>query len=91
VRFAQLNGSVNVGHPVTALASPVGPALAANPDGLMGTLAPVWQVAIGGCVVLVVIAASARLARRGPSRMTTALLVTGVAIVGLTVIGILSG
>jgi hypothetical protein len=60
-------------------------------DGLLGVLAPVWQIAIGGCVLFVLVAASARLARRGRSRMTTALLVTGAAIIGLAVIGVLTG
>ncbi len=59
-------------------------------DGLLATLAPAWQVVIGGCVLVVVVAASARLARRGRSRMTTALLVTGAAAIGLAVIGVLA-
>jgi hypothetical protein len=64
--------------------------LAYSADGLLAMLAPVWQVVIGGCVLVVVIAASARLARRGRSRMTTALLVTGAAAIGLAVIGVLA-
>jgi hypothetical protein len=59
-------------------------------NGLLGALAPIWQALIGGCVLLVLVAASVRLARRGRSRMTTALLVTGVAVIGLAVIGILT-
>jgi hypothetical protein len=59
-------------------------------DGLLATAAPIWQILIGGCVLLALIAASARLARRGRSRMTTALLVTGVAIIGLAVVGVLT-
>ena len=47
-------------------------------DALLGLLLPFWQLVIGGCrgrrLVLV---SMRRLARRGPSRMTTALLVTG--------------
>jgi hypothetical protein len=62
----------------------------ANNDGLLATVAPIWQIVIGGCVILSLVAASARLARRGRSRMTTALLVTGAAIVGLAVIGVLT-
>jgi hypothetical protein len=62
----------------------------ANEDGLLAMLAPVWQLIIGGCVLIAVIAASARLARRGRSRMTTALLVTGAAIVGLALLGLLT-
>jgi hypothetical protein len=59
-------------------------------DGLLAALAPIWQVAIGACVLVVLAAASARLARRGRSRMTTAVLVTGAAAVGLVVIGVLA-
>jgi hypothetical protein len=59
-------------------------------DGLLVALAPIWQIAIGCCVLVVLVAASARLASRGRSRMTTALLVTGAAIVGLTVLGLLT-
>ncbi len=62
----------------------------ANEDGLLAMLAPVWQLIIGGCVLFAVIAASARLARRGRSRMTTALLVIGTAIVGLALLGLLT-
>lgn len=63
---------------------------AAPADGLLATLAPAWQAVIGGCVLIVLVAASARLARRGRSRMTTALLVTGAAAIGLAVIGVLA-
>jgi hypothetical protein len=62
----------------------------ATDDGLLAMLAPVWQIVIGTCVLVVVIAASARLALRGRSRMTTALLVTGTAAVALAVIGVLT-
>jgi hypothetical protein len=62
----------------------------ATSDGLLATAAPIWQIAIGGCVLLVLVAASARLARRGRSRMTTALLVTGAAVISLAVIGVLT-
>jgi hypothetical protein len=62
----------------------------ATEDALLATLAPVWQIVIGGCVLVAVVAASARLARRGRSRMTTALLVTGAAIVGLALLGVLA-
>jgi hypothetical protein len=60
-------------------------------DGLFATAAPIWQIVIGGCVLVALVAASARLARRGRSRMTTALLVTGAAVISLAVIGVLSG
>jgi hypothetical protein len=59
-------------------------------DGLLATAAPIWQIIIGGCLLMALLAASARLARRGRSRMTTALLITGTAIVSLAVIGVLT-
>ncbi|GAA1817942.1 hypothetical protein HC028_20750 [Planosporangium flavigriseum] len=59
-------------------------------DGLLATLAPIWQIVIGGCVLVCLVAASVRLARRGRSRMTTALLVTAAAVVSLAVIGVLT-
>jgi hypothetical protein len=58
-------------------------------DALLGMLFPVWQLAIGLCVLAVLIASVRRLAARGPSRMTTALVVTGAAVVGLAVVGVL--
>ncbi len=91
-RFAQLNGQMSVAHPGTSVSSYRShDALPGSPaDGLLATLAPAWQVVIGGCVLVVLVAASARLARRGRSRMTTALLVTGAAAIGLAVIGVLT-
>jgi hypothetical protein len=59
-------------------------------EGLLATVAPIWQIVIGGCVLVALVAASARLARRGRSRMTTALLITGLAVVGLAVVGVLT-
>jgi hypothetical protein len=53
-------------------------------DALLGMLAPLWQVLIGCCVLLASVAAGMRLVRRGRSRMGTALLVTGAAIVALS-------
>jgi hypothetical protein len=73
-----------------AVVRPQGQPTATSDDGLLGTLAPIWQLVIGTCVLLAVVAASVRLARRGRSRMTTALLVTGMAAVVLAVIGVLT-
>lgn len=58
-------------------------------DALLSMLFPVWQLAIGVCVLATLVVSVGRLAARGPSRMTTALLVTGAAVVGLTVVGVL--
>ncbi|MGW4501940.1 hypothetical protein ACWENR_25435 [Micromonospora sp. NPDC004336] len=65
-----------------------GPALLAE-DALLGLLLPFWQLVIGAFVLFVVLASVARLARRGRSRMTTALLVTAAAIAGFAVVGVL--
>jgi uncharacterized BrkB/YihY/UPF0761 family membrane protein len=59
-------------------------------DALLGLLLPFWQLVIGLFVVVALVAAVYRLGRRGPSRMRTALLVTGGAIVGITLVGILT-
>jgi hypothetical protein len=58
-------------------------------DALLDLLLPVWQVAIGLCVLAAVVVAGFRLARRGPSRVTTGLLVTGGAVVALCALGLL--
>ncbi|MCL7461010.1 hypothetical protein ABT235_22085 [Micromonospora echinofusca] len=58
-------------------------------DALTGLLLPFWQLLIGAFVVFVVLVSVARLARRGRSRMTTALLVTAAAIAGFAVVGVL--
>jgi hypothetical protein len=60
-------------------------------DALLGMLLPFWQLVIGVCVVLAVGAAAYRLAARGPSRMTTALLVTGGAVVGIALLSYVAG
>jgi hypothetical protein len=60
-------------------------------DALLGMLLPFWQLVIGLCVLLAVGAACYRLAARGPSRMTTALLVTGTAVVGIVFLSYLAG
>lgn len=58
-------------------------------EAVLGLLLPIWQLVIGTTVLLVLIVTLRRLVRRGRSRMSTALMVTGGAIVGLTVLGIL--
>ena len=68
-------------------ASTSGPILAQ--DAVLNLLLPLWRLVIGGFVLFVLVAAGRRLAQRGPSRMTTALLVTAGAIVGLAVFGFL--
>jgi zinc transporter ZupT len=58
-------------------------------DALTGLLMPFWQLVIGAFVLVILVAAAYRLAQRGPSRMSFALLLTGGAIVFLTVAGVL--
>lgn len=58
-------------------------------DPLLGMLLPVWQLAIGLFVVAAVVVAGVRLAQRGPSRITTGLLVTGAAIVAICALSFL--
>jgi hypothetical protein len=58
-------------------------------DALLGLLFPIWQLAIGGCVLVTLVFATRGLLRRGPSRMTRALIVTGGAALGLAVLGLL--
>jgi hypothetical protein len=58
-------------------------------DALFGLLAPFWHLVLGTVMIVFLVAAGARLARRGRSRMNTALLVTGAGIVGLVLLGML--
>ena len=67
---------------------PTAPRLLAE-DALLNLLLPFWQLVIGAFVLFVLVASVGRLARRGRSRMTTGVLVSGAAIVGLGVIGFL--
>lgn len=63
------------------------PALAQ--DALLNLLLPVWQVVIGLCVVAAVVVGAVRLARRGPSRTTTALVLVGAVLLGICVVSLL--
>jgi hypothetical protein len=59
-------------------------------DALLGLLLPFWQLVLGAVIIVFVVFAAVRLARRGHSRMNTAILVTGAAVIGLVVIGVLT-
>ena len=65
------------------------PATTLAEEALLGLLLPFWQLVIGACVLVTVVVSVGRLVRRGPSRMTTAVLVTGGAVVCLAVLGVL--
>ena len=58
-------------------------------DALLDLLVPLWQLTIGGCVLVTLVFATRRLVRRGPSRMTSALIVTGAAVLILALLAIL--
>ncbi|MEU5566554.1 hypothetical protein [Micromonospora musae] len=58
-------------------------------EAVLGLLLPFWQLVIGAFVLVVVVLSIGRLARRGPSRMTTALVVTAAAIAGFALVGVL--
>jgi hypothetical protein len=58
-------------------------------DALLDLLLPFWQLVIGVLVLVVLALSVRRLASRGRSRMTTALLVSGAAAVGLATLGYL--
>jgi len=53
-------------------------------------LIPLWQLVLTGTIVLFVILAGVRLARRGRSRMNSMLLLFGVALIGVTVLGMVA-
>lgn len=62
-------------------------ALQASDPGLLGLLHPMWQALLGLAVVLLVVVAGWRLlARRGPSRMTRAVLAAGFTVVAVVLL-----
>ncbi|MFC7480773.1 hypothetical protein ACFQX7_13090 [Luedemannella flava] len=50
----------------------------------MGLLSPAWQAVIAICLLIVLLLGLLKLARRGPTRMTNAMLVTAMVIVAIT-------
>ena len=58
-------------------------------DAVTGLLLPLWQIIIGGLVVVAVAVSAVRLARRGPSRITTSMVVTAAAVFGIAALGYL--
>ncbi len=59
-------------------------------DALLGMLFPFWQLVLGVVILGFLAATAGRLARRGRSRMNTALVVTGFAVLGLVLLGMLT-
>ncbi|MGH3648023.1 MAG: hypothetical protein ACRDTM_12710 [Micromonosporaceae bacterium] len=60
-------------------------------DALLGLLHPGWRILIGLFVALAVIVAGYRMLQRGPSRMTSAMGVVVLALVGLVLLTWLLG
>ena len=58
-------------------------------DALLGLLAPIWQLAILACLIVVTVVAGHKLLMRGPSRMLRGVVMAGSAVVGVIVIGML--
>jgi hypothetical protein len=58
-------------------------------DALLGLLAPIWQIAIMVCLIVVTLVAGYKLLMRGPSRMLRGVVMAGGAVVGVIVIGML--
>jgi hypothetical protein len=58
-------------------------------DALLSLLAPIWQLLIGVCLLVVCVIAAHRLFMRGPSRMSRAVVLAGGAVVGMLVLGML--
>jgi asparagine N-glycosylation enzyme membrane subunit Stt3 len=59
-------------------------------DAVLGLLLPFWQFVLGIVILAFVLFAAVRLARRGRSRMNTALVVTGTAVISLMILGVLT-
>ena len=59
-------------------------------DGLLALLGDGWRIAIAVCLLLVTAIGLARLAGRGPTRMSNGVFITGMLIVAITVVGTLA-
>jgi hypothetical protein len=57
-------------------------------EALLDLLVPFWQMVIGVVVVGVTVLATHKLLMRGPSRMSRAIVLTGGAVLGLLLLGI---
>jgi hypothetical protein len=60
-------------------------------DALLGLLSPGWQLVLGVCVAVAAVVASIRLMSRGPTRMTRAMAVAALLLLGLVAITLLLG
>jgi hypothetical protein len=57
-------------------------------DALLSMLFPFWQLVIGVVILVFLVVAALRLARRGRSRMRFAVLVAGAAVVGVNAVAL---
>jgi hypothetical protein len=60
-----------------------------NRDALLSLLSPAWQATLGVFVVVVLVIAGRSLVRRGRSRMNRAIVVSGLAVLGVVAVGVL--
>ncbi|WP_345628234.1 hypothetical protein [Rugosimonospora acidiphila] len=58
-------------------------------DGSSGLLFPMWQLVIGGCVLAAVLLSIVPLLRRGPTRMSRALIVIGGTALAIAAVGVM--
>jgi len=58
-------------------------------DALLGLLAPIWQITIAACLLVVTVIAAHKLVMRGPSQMSRGVMMAGGAILGVIAIGVL--
>lgn len=58
-------------------------------DAFLGLILPLWQLVIGVLVIVAVAASVHRLAQRGPTRMSGAMLLAGAAVVCIAVVSYL--
>jgi hypothetical protein len=59
-------------------------------DALLGLLLPFWRLVLGVVIAIFVVGAAVRLARRGRSRMNTAIVVSFGLMLGVVLLGVLS-
>jgi peptidoglycan/LPS O-acetylase OafA/YrhL len=60
-------------------------------DALLSMLVPLWQLVIAVVLLIVMAVAVWRLARRGRSRMTTAVVIAAIAVIGVNALALLLG
>jgi predicted PurR-regulated permease PerM len=64
--------------------------MVSSADALLSLLGPAWQALVAGCLAVVTVLGVRRLTARGRSRMTNAVLLTGILVIGLAVLSLLA-